>query len=134
MNDSISPDLPPSEASASSTILVAEDEPAIRALVVSVLANAGYRLLAANDGQHALDLARQYPAEIDLLLSDVMMPHLSGPELAAQLLVLRPKLRVMFMSGSSPDLLRQMVIDYSILHKPFTVAELLDAVSTVLAS
>lgn len=82
------------------TVLLAEDEPAVRDLVRHVLDGLGYRVLVANDGQEALEAATDPCAPaIDLLLTDVVMPRLGGRELAERLRTIRPGLRVLFASG-----------------------------------
>jgi len=79
-------------------ILVAEDDPTVRHVVVTVLARAGYRALAAAGASEALAVARE-AGSLDLLLTDIVMPHVSGPELAERLRALHPKLPVVYMSG-----------------------------------
>jgi CheY-like chemotaxis protein len=81
------------------TILVAEDEAVIRMLTRQVLEQYGYTVLEAADGQQALALVRQYPGTIDLLVTDVVMPNLSGTELVRQLRDLGHTLKVLYMSG-----------------------------------
>jgi PAS domain S-box-containing protein len=121
--------------SAASTILVAEDEPAVRSLVEHVLRGAGYTVIAAVDGREALDLAGGL-ASIDLLLTDVMMPRLNGPELAAALREWRPDQRVLFMSGFTSDVLGERGItspEVELLTKPFAPNELVSRVQEMLA-
>src|SRR5437868_6562742 len=72
------------------TILIADDEPSLRELLRKLLQSAGYQLLIAPDGKRALEVAEQYTGKIDLLLSDVVMPEMSGVELAKALKVKRP--------------------------------------------
>ena len=80
------------------TILVAEDEEAVRELVRTVLVRLGYRVLVAADGLEAVEVASR--EQLDLLLTDVIMPGLSGPETATRVRELQPKVRILFMSGS----------------------------------
>jgi len=87
------------------TILYAEDEAAVRNLVLSILKKHGYNVLAAANGKVAMEIAKAYDGPIHLLLSDVMMPELDGPNLAEQLRAVRPNVRVIFMSGYSAELL-----------------------------
>jgi len=122
--------------SAASTILVAEDEPAVRSLVEHVLRAAGYTVIAAVDGREALDLAGGLPS-IDLLLTDVMMPRLNGPDLAAALREWRPDQRVLFMSGFTNDVLGARGImspDVELLTKPFAPNELVTRVKEMLGA
>jgi CheY-like chemotaxis protein len=83
----------------SETVLVAEDEDALRALVCAILREHGYKVLEARNGGEGLLLCEQYPGAIDLMVSDVVMPSMSGNELASRLSALRPAMRVLFMSG-----------------------------------
>jgi CheY-like chemotaxis protein len=81
------------------TILVVEDELAIRMIARRVLTSLGYTVLEAGNGLEALTKAKRYPGPIDLLVTDLVMPGLSGTELAEQMVVLRPDLKVLFVSG-----------------------------------
>jgi PAS domain S-box-containing protein len=90
-------------AGGSETVLLVEDEPAVRALLAQVLAEAGYRVLQARGGREALALSRRHDGRIDLLLSDVVMPGLGGGELARRLREGHPETRVLFMSGYPSD-------------------------------
>ncbi len=83
------------------TVLLVEDEPAVRKLTRELLEHDGYRVIEAADGVAALDVAAQHAGAIDLLLTDVVMPRMKGPELAVKLCSARPGLRVLFMSGHS---------------------------------
>jgi two-component system, cell cycle sensor histidine kinase and response regulator CckA len=109
------------------TVLVVEDEPALRKLLVSVLADTGYVVLEAPDARSALELADGHRGTIHLLLTDVVMPQMSGRDLATRLVAKRPDLRTVFMSGYTDDeMLRHGVQHDSVLllAKPFTVIEL----------
>jgi two-component system cell cycle sensor histidine kinase/response regulator CckA len=85
------------------TVLLVEDEIAVRNLASKILTKLGYKVLVANDGLEAIDLEASYQGPIHLLISDVVMPRLSGAELARRLLERRPGLPVMFFSGYTPD-------------------------------
>jgi CheY-like chemotaxis protein len=87
------------------TILYAEDEESIRTLVRLTLKRHGYNVLVAENGKMAIEIAKAHDGPIHLLLSDVMMPELDGPNLAEQLRALRPYVRVIFMSGYGAELL-----------------------------
>jgi signal transduction histidine kinase/CheY-like chemotaxis protein len=87
----------------SETILLVEDEEALRALVSTVLQRHGYRVLEASTGSGALRTARQLAEPIQLLLTDVVMPGMGGPELANLILEMRPEIKVIYMSGYIPD-------------------------------
>ncbi|MCG8592360.1 MAG: PAS domain-containing protein [Proteobacteria bacterium] len=117
------------------TILVVEDESAIRRLVVETLARKGYEVLEASNGREALELASRYDAPIDLLVTDVVMPEMSGPELCQHLQRERPGCRVLFMTGyandSFPGATRLDPTD-SLLEKPFRPRALIQHVREVL--
>jgi PAS domain S-box-containing protein len=130
------PDAVPSMGESSATILVAEDDDGTRGVVDRILRRAGYRVLLAPDGVAAARLAEKHAAELDLLLSDVMMPGLTGPQLAADVLARRPDLPVVFMSGYPEDALTRVsgfVMERDFLAKPFSSAVLLARVQVALA-
>jgi CheY-like chemotaxis protein len=120
----------------SETILLAEDEDAIRRVAIRVLEKAGYRVIAAKNGGEAARLAAEYPGVIDLLVSDMMMPVMDGRRLAEQLRARRPGTRVLLLSGytEATDPRGAPLEDAEFLQKPFStetlarkVRELLDA-------
>jgi signal transduction histidine kinase len=127
---------PPADETTGETVLVVEDEPAVRNATRRILQGAGYRVLEAADGQQAL--AEWSDGAVDLLLTDVVMPGgLSGRELADRLQGQRPGLRVLFMSGYTADTIATRgVLDpgIAVIHKPFTSAELLAKVREVLST
>jgi signal transduction histidine kinase/ActR/RegA family two-component response regulator len=107
----------------SETVLVVEDEDIVRELVCTVLSEQGYQVLCAANGAEGLRLADEHPGKIDLLVTDVIMPGMSGPEVAAQLRESRPETRVLFVSGySDGDITDQGVLapQLRFLEKPFT--------------
>jgi len=123
------------EESGSEFILLVEDDPSVRRVAQKVLERAGYRILEAG----AVDAARRAFAEhgdqVDLLISDIVMPQTNGAELAQEFLEQSPGLRVLFVSGYSPDdgPLREMVgHGYHLLQKPFSGSELRNKVREVL--
>ena len=114
-------------ATGGETVLLVEDEDAVRRLTVRILGGAGYRVLAAANGGEALLLCERHGAEVDLLLTDVVMPLMSGPELRDRLASLAPGLRTLFMSGYTDDAIgRHGALEPGarLLAKPFTAAEL----------
>jgi PAS domain S-box-containing protein len=114
------------------TLLLVEDEPALRSLVVTMLEEQGYLVLQAGNGLDAIAVAERHLGQIDLLLTDVVMPRLSGPELAQQLSVLRPGLEVLFMSGYNDSRLVNRGVAKSntnLLVKPFTPDQLVRRVA-----
>jgi CheY-like chemotaxis protein len=122
---------PPPAAGHGETLLVVEDEAALRDVAGRILSRAGYRVLAADGGIQALELAALHEGVIDLLVSDVVMPGMLGKELAERLVHIRPDTRVLYMSGyAQPVLASQGTLDpgVALLEKPFTAADLLGAV------
>jgi CheY-like chemotaxis protein len=102
-------------------ILVVDDEPAVRKLVGAMMAHSGYQVLTADSGRHALTLFKKH-GPIDLLLTDVVAPGMSGPMLADRLAALQPGLKVLFMSGyDNTHVVQHYVVEkgYSLLTKPF---------------
>jgi PAS domain S-box-containing protein len=121
----------------SETVLLAEDEDAVRGVARELLALCGYTVLEARNGRDGLVLAREHQGPIHLLLTDVVMPMLSGTELAQQLGPLRPAMKVLFMSGYTNDteaLRRIAQGEIPLLEKPFTTEALARAVRTALDS
>jgi CheY-like chemotaxis protein len=118
------------------TILLAEDDDAVRAIARETLERAGYRVLAAPDGSAALALAGSHDGPIDLLLTDVIMPGMNGRELAATLTRRRPGIRVLYASGYTDNMLEgqgALIPGVTLLDKPFTPADLAAKVRDVLA-
>ncbi len=121
--------------SGTETILIAEDEDSVRAVATAALASRGYNVLAAPNGEAALKLAAQYPNQIHLLLTDVVMPGINGRELAEAVLRERPDIKVLFASGYMEDasLLRGIRVDeLSFVQKPFLPSQLVRRVRLLL--
>jgi signal transduction histidine kinase/CheY-like chemotaxis protein len=118
------------------TIMVVEDDAAVRELATKFLSAAGYRVLSAKDGVEALQLAEDSTESIGVLLSDVVMPKMRGTELAARLGKLRPEMEVIFMSGylENNDDGREFIDTERFLEKPFTRESLLSKVSEAFRS
>ena len=117
------------------TVLLLEDEEAVRQVVKIMLVQQGYRVLVADDSEHALKLSAQHEGPIHLLVSDVVMPRMSGAEVARRLLQVRPSLRVLYISGYTENPLLQEVLPQSnaaTLAKPFTASVLAHKVREVL--
>ena len=122
------------------TILLVEDEARVRKLIVDVLTARGYRVLEATRGEEALRLAKAHSGSIDLALVDVVMPEMSGPDLVRKIRPLRPKMRVLYISGYTDEAIVHHGIPESgaaFLQKPFLpdalarkVREVLDTRST----
>jgi CheY-like chemotaxis protein len=117
------------------TILFVEDEDSVRELVTEYLSARGYRVLAASDGVQALQIASGHPGDIQLLITDVVMPRLSGRDLAARVSASRPGLKVLYISGYTDDsIFRHGVLEggMSFMQKPFNLKALATKVREVL--
>jgi CheY-like chemotaxis protein len=116
------------------TILVVEDGEAVRSLVCRMLVQNGYRVLEASSGHQALQLCESHPEPIHLILTDVVMPHMSGGELASRVARTYPELRILFMSAYSEEpVVQRMGRDAVVfLQKPFTSVSLVNKIREVL--
>jgi len=115
--------------------MVVEDDEAVLDVTVMMLRSAGFRVLTASDGNEALEVCRKEPDEIHLLLTDVVMPYMSGSQLAERLRMLRPGLRIVYMSGYVEDAIARRGLQdptAKFLAKPFTSAQLLRKVREAL--
>lgn len=120
---------------ASATLLVVDDEIHILKLVAHVLRSNGYRVLEAVNGQDALRVVEEFPEDLQMLVTDVVMPHLGGVGLAEQMSLRYPNIRVLFLSGYTDDkALRQELMNGKIdfLQKPFSPTALATKVRMVL--
>ena len=116
------------------TVLVVEDAKPLRGLICEALSAAGCTVLSARDGREALQIVNERKGVIDLLLTDVIMPGISGPALAKQVRSLRPRTKILFMSGYSGEFLPDMLTPgVSFIQKPFTVADLARKIHKMLA-
>lgn len=129
---------PPEQLSkGTETILLAEDDEALRKLVSSVLEEFGYTVIMAADGEDAIDKFRANSGRIDLLLFDMVMPGVTGKEAYDEIRAVRPDIRVIFSSGYAPEILRNRISlgdEVSVIFKPVSPAELLKKVRSVLDS
>ncbi|MGH7253602.1 MAG: response regulator, partial [Nitrospiraceae bacterium] len=119
------------------TVLLAEDELGVRKLIREVLEQAGHTVLEAASGPAALQAAEGYAGAIQLLLTDVVMPEMSGPELASKLTTARPDLKVLYMSGYTEETMTQhgmLPSGITLLQKPFDKDDLLRRVRDVMDS
>ena len=124
------------EASAR-TLLIVEDEEGVRRLLRIILAEDRYTLLEAPTGAKALHVLEHHPGDIDLLLTDVGLPGMNGPELAHLASQLRPRIKVLFISGHTGDALVHLGLldsDRALLQKPFSPDELRGKVREVLSA
>lgn len=119
------------------TILVVEDESGVRAIITAILKKQGYKVLEAGNGEEALALGRANCGELQLLLTDVVMPQMGGKRLADQLLVDCPGIKVLYISGYTDEAIAQYGVlkpDVSLIQKPFTSMSLAFKVREVLDS
>jgi PAS domain S-box-containing protein len=120
---------------ATETILLVEDEDALRQVATRILTRAGYQVLAATGGAQAIHIATTHPDAIDLMLTDVIMPKMMGNEVAQHVQTIRPGLPVLYMSGYAEPVLTEngtLQEGVIIIEKPFTSRELLDRVRAML--
>ena len=129
--------LPEGAPGSAETLLLAEDEDEVREMTADILAKAGYMVMSAMNGTRALELARRYNGPIHVLVTDLAMPTMNGRELARRLKLVRPDIKVLYVSGFVRDEAARAAIageDASFLPKPFTPTALIAAVSGLLAS
>jgi two-component system cell cycle sensor histidine kinase/response regulator CckA len=120
----------------SKTVLVVDDEPEIRKLVAAMVGRLGYTVLTADSGEHALTLFRNHGQPIELLITDVIAPGMSGPMLADKLTALQPNLKVLYISGyDNTHVVRTYVVEkgHALLAKPFTVEALREKMESLLS-
>ena len=120
----------------SETLLIVEDEDAVRMPAAEFLRACGYTVLEARDGQHAIDVAKQYDGTIHLMVTDVVMPQMGGGPAALEISLRRPGLKVLYISGyANPTLLRHGICDGEplFLQKPFTLRTLAQKVHQALS-
>src|SRR5262249_29643508 len=121
-------------SSGSSRVLIVDDEPSVQKFVQRVLSEAGYVTTVAGDGPEAIEAAAKM-TDFDILVTDVMMPQMTGDELARRLRALRPSLKVLYLTGYSDRLFKEKVTlwaDEAFLDKPCSVKGLLEAVALLL--
>jgi CheY-like chemotaxis protein len=117
------------------TVLVVDDEPAVRLVTKRILQRNGYAVLEASGGAAALQVLREHPGPVQLLLTDVIMPEMNGREVAERVRERRPGIRVMYMSAYSPEAIAlDGLLDEgaAFLRKPFEIGGLLEAVQQAL--
>lgn len=116
------------------TILVVDDDDTVLALLVFILRRAGFCVLSASGGLAALSVARETAGKIDMLLSDIDMPGMSGVDVGEELKKLRPDLRVMLMSGGVNGNLLVLNYGWTFIQKPFVPARIVQLIEDVLHS
>ncbi|MFL5524809.1 MAG: response regulator, partial [Gemmatimonadaceae bacterium] len=113
--------------------LLVDDEHSVRAIVLKILRRAHYHVLEAENGEAALRVAAEHPGKIDIVITDMFMPGLRGPEVVQKLAPTRPGLRALFMSGyADQDARTGVPAGANFLNKPFSGQELTAAVEAVL--
>ena len=136
--DSASPEqAAPTPKKGTETVLLVEDEPALRKLAQSMLVSSGYAVLSAATPAEAIEYARRYPDQIHLLLTDIVMPGMNGQVLSSEINWHRPDIRNIFMSGYTEHATLQRILSEpgaAFLQKPFTPTQLLDKIREVLDS
>ncbi len=127
-------DVPTRDLTGKGTILIVEDEDPVRMFASRALTNKGYTVLEAASGESGLDVLINHEGEIDLLISDVVMPQMDGPALVAAARERMPDLPVIFVSGYAEDMVRKDLEDedFHFLPKPFSLKELAENVKTIL--
>jgi two-component system, cell cycle sensor histidine kinase and response regulator CckA len=129
------PEAPVLPESRRETLLVVEDDLAVCNVTRRILERAGYQVLVAENGRLALEAVERSPREITLVITDISMPGMSGPELGAELLQRKPKIKILYLSGYSPQVLVEggsVGAEAEFLGKPFTTSALLEKVRRVL--
>jgi two-component system, cell cycle sensor histidine kinase and response regulator CckA len=117
------------------TVLVVDDEPEIRKLVAAMVTQFGHTALTADSGEHALTLFRHHAHPIELLITDVIAPGMSGPMLADRLTALQPDLKVLYISGyDTTHVVQKYVVEkgHALLPKPFTLEELKEKMESLI--
>ena len=128
--------VPEPDAGRGETVLIVEDEPAIREVTRRILSRSGYHVLVAASGHEAIEIATSHTGDIDVLLTDVVMPRMLGKEAAERIRALRPGVKVLFMSGYAQGVLdSQGILDagVNLVQKPFSEAQLLAALGQIIA-
>jgi len=136
LEDSTAPTVQVQPQRGSETILLVEDEEAVRDLIFTVLTEQGYEVIPSSDPKHAEQIVARDKREFHLLLTDVVMPGCSGRELAARVAIRRPGIRVLYMSGYTDNVITSggmLEKGLAFLQKPFSPAVLIQKVREVLS-
>lgn len=119
------------------TILIIEDEDGVRSLITEILQRQGYNVLQVPDGSQAIELSKLYPGQIDLILTDVVVPGISGREAIKHIMPMQPNAKILYMSGYSDDAIKHHGViepETSFIQKPFTRTMLVQKIIDVLNS
>jgi two-component system, cell cycle sensor histidine kinase and response regulator CckA len=125
-----------SEAESRKIVLIVDDEPEVRKLVAAMVTQFGYTALTADSGEHALTLYKNQHSPLELLITDVVAPGMSGPMLADKLASLQPDLKVLYISGyDNTNVVQKYVVEkgHALLTKPFNVQELRNKIGELLS-
>ncbi len=116
------------------TVLLVEDSAALRELTKVILVRAGYRILEAEDGVAALEVSKNYEGVIDLVLTDVVMPRMRGPDMIGRMVKLRPGIAVVFLSGYTEEVISQSdgISGFTLVEKPYSADALLHSIRSTL--
>ncbi|MCC7498951.1 MAG: response regulator [Bryobacterales bacterium] len=120
-----------SSPSRSQTVLVVDDDHQLLDLARAILQDAGFRVITAEDGAQALKIAVEYQDPIRLLLTDIVLPEMSGRKLAQCIGPLHPEMKILFMSGYGDNIVHREEYGDSLLSKPFDQAQLLEKIRSV---
>ncbi len=135
--DEVSPGVVPTEMAGSGTIVLVEDEDMVRTMAKRALEGRGYRVLVCDSGEKAMRVIQEETERIDLLLTDVVMPEMSGPALAEKVHAMKPEIKVLFMSGYTNEMIAAHGVleeGTNFLQKPFTPNKLIGKVQEVLSA
>jgi two-component system cell cycle sensor histidine kinase/response regulator CckA len=117
-------------------VLIVEDEPAMREVTRRILSRSGYNVIVAATGHEAIEIAAARSGDIDVLLTDVVMPRMLGKEAAERIRALRPGVKVLFMSGYAQGVLDSQGVveaDVNLIQKPFSQTQLLATLRQIIA-
>jgi two-component system cell cycle sensor histidine kinase/response regulator CckA len=121
------------DLSGTATILLVEDEDAVRMFSARALSNKGYQVLEAINGENALEVMAGFDGTIDLMVTDVIMPEMDGPTLAREIIITMPDLPIIFVSGYTEDRFKEEIGDNAhFLAKPFTLQQLAQKIKDTL--
>ncbi|HRJ70199.1 MAG TPA: response regulator, partial [Beijerinckiaceae bacterium] len=126
---------PAADLTGKGTIMLVEDEEAVRNFAARALSSRGYTVLQAPSGLDGLELAKDRLKDIDLVVSDVVMPEMDGPTMLGELRKLAPDLKVIFVSGYAEEAFRKNLPEgqqFDFLPKPFSLKQLIEKVKTVM--
>ena len=125
----------PADLSGKGTVLLVEDEDAVRSFAVRALQTRGYTVLEAASGEHALEVMEDFDGELDVVVSDVVMPNMDGPTMVSHLAKVKPGLKIIFISGYAEEAFKKNLdkdVEFQFLPKPFSLKQLAAKVKEVI--